>query len=168
MAGTTTGSSSDRTTARAADAGECAEWVADATEADAARLATGATRQTPAGAGRYTGPSADDRAAKQRRIAAVRAAHGGAPLVLTSHEALAWYLDGARTHVSLAGPPVLAVRVDDAGDTLFASANEVDRLVAEELLPEDAARIVPVPWAEPVADAALAAVEAAPALKRHQ
>ncbi len=101
-----------------------------------------------------TGPDAADRAVKQDRLAAVRAAHDGAPLVLTSHEALAWYLDGARTHVSLAGPPVLAVRVDDDGDTLFVAANEVDRLVAEELLPADAARIVPVPWTDPVADAA--------------
>lgn len=109
----------------------------------------GTTDAEPAGA-----PNAADRAVKRQRIAEVRAARGGAPLVLTSHEALAWYLDGARTHVSLAAPPVLAVRIDDPGDSLFVSANEVDRLVAEELLPDDAARVVPVPWTDSVVDAA--------------
>ncbi|MGF6823860.1 Xaa-Pro aminopeptidase [Microbacterium sp. ZKA21] len=100
--------------------------------------------------------STHDREVKQDRLARVRAATGGA-LVLTSHEAVSWYLDGVRTHVSLAGPPVLAVRVEDAGDTLFVAANEADRLIAEELLPVDADRIVRVPWQTPPAEAALAA-----------
>jgi Xaa-Pro aminopeptidase len=102
--------------------------------------------------------SAADRAAKRARLQAVRRDAGGRPLVLSSHEALAWYLEGARTHVSLAGPPVLAVRVDDDGDTLFVSANEADRLIAEELLSEDADRIVRVPWHRSVLDAAGAGV----------
>ncbi|WP_460798980.1 M24 family metallopeptidase [Microbacterium sp. GXF0217] len=75
--------------------------------------------------------------------------------MLTSHEAVSWYLDGVRTHVSLAGPPVLAVRVEDAGDTLFVAANEADRLIAEELLPVDSDRIVRVPWQTPPSEAAL-------------
>lgn len=99
-------------------------------------------------------PSAEDRRIKQERVAAVRGSLGGGPLLLSSHEALAWYLDGVRTHVSLAGPPVLAVRVDDAGDTLYVAANEADRLAREELLPGDAERIVRVPWRMPVAVAA--------------
>ncbi|WP_306817078.1 MULTISPECIES: M24 family metallopeptidase [unclassified Microbacterium] len=107
-------------------------------------------------------PSTPDRERKQQRLARVRADAGGAPLLLTSHEAVSWYLDGVRTHVSLAGPPVLAVRVDEAGDTLFVAANEADRLVAEDLLPADAARVVPVPWQTPPAEAA-AAVGAATA-----
>ncbi|WP_412945951.1 M24 family metallopeptidase [Microbacterium sp. 179-B 1A2 NHS] len=82
--------------------------------------------------------------------------------MLTSHEAIAWYLDGIRTHVSLAGPPVLAVRAADDGDTLYVSANEADRLVAEELLDADAAAIVPVPWQTPPAAAAAAAGPATP------
>ncbi|HWV48125.1 MAG TPA: peptidase M24, partial [Microbacterium sp.] len=98
--------------------------------------------------------STDDREVKQDRLARVRVAAGGS-LVLTSHEAVSWYLDGVRTHVSLAGPPVLAVRVEDAGDTLFVAANEADRLIAEELLPADAERIVRVPWQTPPAEAAL-------------
>lgn len=105
--------------------------------------------------------STDDREVKQDRLARVRAAAGG-PLVLTSHEAVSWYLDGVRTHISLAGPPVLAVRIEDAGDTLFVAANEADRLIAEELLPADAARIVRVDWQTPPAEAALAAGSAAP------
>ncbi|KAA9090030.1 M24 family metallopeptidase [Microbacterium radiodurans] len=74
--------------------------------------------------------------------------------MLSSHEALAWYLEGARTHVSLAGPPVLAVRVDADGDTLFVSANEAPRLIAEELVPGDVERVVAVPWSTPAVAAA--------------
>ncbi|NKF31961.1 peptidase M24, partial [Pseudomonas sp. BGM005] len=40
------------------------------------------------------------------------------------------------------------------GDTLFVADNEADRLIAEELLPSDAARIVRVPWWIPPAVAA--------------
>ncbi|WP_405374100.1 MULTISPECIES: M24 family metallopeptidase [unclassified Microbacterium] len=106
-------------------------------------------------------PSAADRRAKQLRLQTLRESLGADPLLLTSHEAIAWYLDGPRTHVSLAGPPVLAVRAGDDGDRLFVSANEADRLIAEELLPTDADRIVRVPWQQPVA---AAAAEAGPHL----
>lgn len=98
-----------------------------------------------------------DRQEKQRRIEALR----DGPLVLASHEAVSWYLDGIRTHVSLAGPPVLSVRVDDDGDRIFAAENEADRLIAEELLPQDAARVVRVPWVMPPSAAAEAAGAAA-------
>ena len=97
--------------------------------------------------------SATDRIEKRERLARIRHA-AGAPLVLSSHEALSWYLEGVRTHVSLAGPPVLAVRVDDDGDTLYVAANEADRLIAEELLPHDAGRVIRVPWHTPPAVAA--------------
>ncbi|WP_121057857.1 M24 family metallopeptidase [Microbacterium telephonicum] len=80
--------------------------------------------------------------------------------MLTTHEAVSWYLDGVRTHVSLAGPPVAAVRVDDEGDTLYVAANEAERLVAEELLPADSDRLVRVPWQTPPALAATAAGDA--------
>lgn len=88
----------------------------------------------------------EDRIEKQDRLARVRRELGGAALVITSHEAVSWYLEGVRTHVSLAGPPVLAVRAGEDGDVLFVADNEVDRLIAEELLPEDAERVVRVPW----------------------
>ena len=98
-----------------------------------------------------------DRTEKRARLQAVREAAGADALLLTSHEAVSWYLEGVRSHVSLAGPPVAAVRVDAAGDTLFVADNEADRLIAEELLPSDAARVVRVPWLTPPADAAAAA-----------
>ncbi len=108
-------------------------------------------------------PSAADRHVKQRRLGAVREALDAEALLLTSHEAIAWYLDGVRTHVSLAGPPVAAVRVTAAGDELYVAANEVDRLVAEELLDTDAATVIPVPWQAPpalaAADAGVAVAE---------
>ncbi|MFT4260315.1 M24 family metallopeptidase [Microbacterium sp.] len=97
--------------------------------------------------------SYQDRIEKQHRIARVRETVGG-PLLLTSHESIAWYLEGVRTHVSLAGPPVLAVRADADGDTLYIADNEADRLIAEELLPADAERIVRVPWWIPPSAAA--------------
>lgn len=90
--------------------------------------------------------ASEDRIEKQDRLARVRHEAGDEALVLTSHEAVSWYLEGVRTHVSLAGPPVLAVRVEEHGDVLFVSDNEADRLIAEELLPEDADRVVRVPW----------------------
>jgi len=98
-----------------------------------------------------------DRREKQRRVAALRTG----PLLLASHEAVSWYLEGIRSHVSLAGPPVAAVRIDDDGDRIFVAENEADRLVAEELLPSDAVRVVRVPWVVPPADAAAAADAAA-------
>lgn len=114
--------------------------------------------------------SSEDRLEKQDRIARVRHGAGGDPLVLTSHEAVSWYLDGVRTHVSLAGPPVIAVRAEGSGDVLYIADNEVDRLIAEELLPEDATRIVRVPWWTPPAIAAAEAEgvpesQVAPALR---
>ncbi|KQQ65424.1 peptidase M24 [Microbacterium sp. Leaf320] len=84
----------------------------------------------------------------------MRREFGGAALVLESHEAVSWYLEGVRTHVSLAGPPVLAVRAEKGGDVLYVADNEADRMIAEELLPQDAERIIRVPWWIPPAVAA--------------
>lgn len=107
-------------------------------------------------------PPAADRIVKQSRLAEIRASIGADALLLTSHEALAWYLDGVRTHVSLAGPPVLAVVAADDGDTIFVADNEADRLAAEELLPADSERVVRVEWQTPPAAAAAAAGHAVP------
>lgn len=97
-----------------------------------------------------------EREVKQRRLAAVRHEAGASALVLSSHEAVSWYLGGVRTHVSLAGPAVLAVRAADAGDVLFVAANEADRLIAEELAAVDVERVVRVPWHRSVVAAARA------------
>ena len=72
-------------------------------------------RESVSSPGEPMTPSAADRRAKQLRLQTLRESLGAGPLLLTSHEAIAWYLDGPRPHVSLAGPPVLAVR---AGATL--------------------------------------------------
>ncbi|WP_431074351.1 M24 family metallopeptidase [Microbacterium phyllosphaerae] len=114
--------------------------------------------------------ASEDRIEKQDRVARVRRELGGAALVLASHEAVSWYLEGVRTHVSLAGPPVLAVRAEEGGDVLYVADNEADRMIAEELLPEDAERIVRVPWWIPPAvaaaeDEAVPESQAAPQLR---
>ncbi|WP_394550751.1 M24 family metallopeptidase [Agromyces sp. MMS24-JH15] len=96
------------------------------------------------------GPSEADRAAKRERILDLLDRRGAESLVLRSHGALAWYLDGARTHVSLAGDPVVAVVVRRDGDEVRVFDNEADRLIAEEFAPADAQRVVRVPWHEPL------------------
>lgn len=96
------------------------------------------------------GPSAPDRAVKRQRLLAVLDAHGADSLVLRSHTALAWYLDGARTHVSLAGDPIVAVVVSRDGDEVRVFGNEADRMIEEELGEADAASVTRVPWHEPL------------------
>ncbi|MGN8027449.1 M24 family metallopeptidase [Microbacterium sp. 22242] len=101
-------------------------------------------------------PSSHSRAEKKRRLRALLARTGAMSLVLSSHEAVSWYLDGVRTHVSLAGPPVAAVRVSPEEDRILVATNEAERLIAEELLPQDRAYVVRVPWDLAPAQAALA------------
>nr|WP_179549530.1 M24 family metallopeptidase [Herbiconiux flava] len=77
--------------------------------------------------------------------------------MLSSHAAVTWYLDGARTHVSLMGDPVAAVMVRPGGDEIRVFENEAERMLAEELHPDDAAHVTRVPWHEPLLPAGLAA-----------
>lgn len=81
----------------------------------------------------FSAPNAADRIVKRDRVLAILAAHGGRRVALTSQAAVSWYLDGSRTHVSLAGDPILAVLVDESGDTVVTSRSERARLEAEEL-----------------------------------
>ena len=88
--------------------------------------------------GRDRTPEPRALARRSRRQAATRLLdlldrRGADSIVLRSHTAVAWYLDGARTHVSLAGDPVAAVVVRPDGDELRVFDNEADRLLAEEL-----------------------------------
>nr|WP_228509215.1 peptidase M24 [Herbiconiux sp. VKM Ac-1786] len=80
---------------------------------------------------------------------------GAEGLVLSSHAAVTWYLDGARTHVSLMGDPVAAVVVRPGGDEIRLFENEAERMLAEELHPDDAAQVTRVPWHEPLLPAGL-------------
>ncbi|MBA8817233.1 Xaa-Pro aminopeptidase [Microbacterium halimionae] len=95
--------------------------------------------------------SAADRATKQQRMTQLLINADADAVLLTSHEAVSWYLEGARTHVSLAGPPVIAVRAARDGDEIFVAANEAERLAEEELLAPDAESLVRVSWDQAVA-----------------
>jgi len=104
-------------------------------------------------------PSTADRAVKHARLAEVLDHHGAESIVLRSHTALAWYLDGARTHVSLAGDPIVCVVATRQGAELRVFENEADRMLAEEL--GDVGDLVDlvvtrVPWRERLAPAGIA------------
>ncbi|WP_248758791.1 Xaa-Pro peptidase family protein [Pseudarthrobacter sp. SSS035] len=100
---------------------------------------------TFAGQGRRTPPaSTADRAIKRRRVLDILDAKGQDSLLLTTHTSLAWYLDGSRVHISLAGDPIAALLVDRDGDHLVTFNNEAGRVAAEEL-PAGVA-LHAVPW----------------------
>lgn len=108
-------------------------------------------------------PAASDRARKRERVLELLERRGADSIVLRSHTAVAWYLDGARTHVSLAGDPVAAVVVSHAGDELRVFDNEADRLLDEELGEASDFDLVRVPWHDELAPAGIAALEEAAA-----
>ncbi|WP_438854249.1 M24 family metallopeptidase [Agromyces sp. M3QZ16-3] len=91
-----------------------------------------------------------DRAPKRARVLELLDRHGASAVVLRSHASVAWILDGARTHVSLAGDPVAAVVVRRTGTEVHVFANEVDRLLAEELGDASDLEVVRVAWHEPL------------------
>lgn len=95
--------------------------------------------------------SAADLATKRERVLGILAAHPADRIALTSHGAVSWYLDGARTHVSLAGDPVLAVLVGADGDTVITTGSERARLEAEEL--SVGIRVREVDWQAPLSSA---------------
>ncbi|MDQ5862891.1 MAG: M24 family metallopeptidase [Actinomycetota bacterium] len=100
---------------------------------------------TLADQGRRTPPaSAADRAIKRRRVLDILDAKGQDSLLLTTHTALAWYLDGSRVHISLAGDPIAALLVDRDGDHLVTFNNEAGRIAAEEL--PGGVSLHTVPW----------------------
>ncbi|UZX05590.1 peptidase M24 [Arthrobacter sp. CDRTa11] len=80
-----------------------------------------------------TPASAEDRAIKRRRVLDILDSAGRDSLLLTSHTALTWYLDGSRVHISLAGDPIAALLVDRESDHLVTFNNEAGRIAAEEL-----------------------------------
>jgi Xaa-Pro aminopeptidase len=106
-------------------------------------------------------PVSGDRGAKRERVLRLLDARGADSLVLRSHGAVAWYLDGARTHVSLAGDPVVAVVVDRSGDEIRVFQNEADRLRAEELGADDLGSVHEISWHEPLIPAGLTTLDEA-------
>lgn len=83
--------------------------------------------------GNNSAVSAADRAVKRARVLDILSAAGRESVLLTSHTAVSWYLDGGRVGISLAGEPIAAVLVTGSGDHLVTFNNEAPRLVAEEL-----------------------------------
>lgn len=108
-------------------------------------------------------PVATDRAAKHERVLALLERRGADSIVLRSHTAVAWYLDGARTHVSVAGDPIAAVVVRRGGDELRVFDNEADRMLDEELGEASGLEVVRVPWHHELAPAGIAALDEADA-----
>jgi Xaa-Pro aminopeptidase len=92
-----------------------------------------------------------DRDAKRQRVLDILDAKGHDALLLTSHTALTWYLDGSRMHISLAGDPVAALLVDRTGEHLITFNNEAERLAAEEL--PTGVELHTVPWHGQLTDA---------------
>ncbi|WP_235940901.1 M24 family metallopeptidase [Paramicrobacterium fandaimingii] len=89
-----------------------------------------------------------DRTRKQNAVRELLESHRAESVLLTSAAAVNWYLDGARTHVSLAADPIVAVAVDREHDTVLITSNEHERLVLEEL-PTDV-NVVDRTWFEPL------------------
>ncbi|MCH6469092.1 M24 family metallopeptidase [Sinomonas terrae] len=114
---------------------------------------TSNVRLSPAEApGATSEEHADEHAEKRLRVLALLDAEGFDAVALTSPAALAWYLEGARTHVSLAAPPIVAAVVSRGEDRVHVTSNEAHRLVGEEL--PAWAHIVEHPWHASVVAAA--------------
>ncbi|MBT2518381.1 hypothetical protein J7E29_13120 [Streptomyces sp. ISL-90] len=112
----------------------------------------------PSASSASSAPSAADRGVKRERMLRLLERRGADSIVLRSHAAVTWYLDGARTHVSLAGDPIAAVVVRHGGDELRVFANEADRLLDEELGAIGDLDLIRVPWHDALAPAGLAAL----------
>jgi len=132
----------------ATDAADATPPVRSASETAASGTAASETAasETAASGTRALETSVADRAVKRARLLDLLDRRDAASIVLRSHTAVSWYLNGARTHVSLAGDPVAAVVVRRDGDELRVFANEADRLLAEELVSTDRLDVVRVPW----------------------
>lgn len=102
-----------------------------------------------------------DRPVKRERLLALLDRRGADSIVLRSHTAVAWYLDGARTHVSFAADAVAAVVVHRSRDRdeLRVFANEADRLLAEELGEASDLDLVRVPWHDELTPTGIASID---------
>ena len=113
----------------------------------------------PPGTGNRTAPaSTADRAIKRGRVLDILDAEGKDAVLLTTHTALTWYLDGSRVHISLAGDPIAALLVDREGDHLVTFNNEAGRIAAEEL--PAGVSVHSVPWYGNLHEAAAAVGQA--------
>ncbi|RBP61976.1 metallopeptidase family M24 [Brevibacterium sanguinis] len=95
-------------------------------------------------------------ATKHERLVAILDERALDALLLTTAGSVSWLLAGARTTVDAASGPVFQALVTRTGIHLGISANEVNRILAEEV-PESLAHdgfvtVHPVPWHEPVGE----------------
>ncbi|NRG43040.1 M24 family metallopeptidase [Rathayibacter sp. VKM Ac-2835] len=93
----------------------------------------------------------EEHAIKREKVLAILDDKGHDALLLRSAAAVNWYLEGARTHVSLAADPVVAIRITREHDEILATDNEIERLRAEEL--PSGAIVVTRAWHEPLMSA---------------
>lgn len=142
-----------------------AEGTSTAAASAAGASAPGASASGASASGVSTATAApSDRAAKRDRMLHLLDRRRVDSIVLRSHAAVSWYLEGARTHVSLAADPVVAVVVRRDGDEVRVFANEADRMLDEELGPALGAAvgdfaITRIPWHDELAPAELAAID---------
>lgn len=83
---------------------------------------------------------------KHNQVRTILAEAGVDGVVLESPTTLSWMLCGARTHISLAAPPIAKALVTADSVTVFTTNNESARLVAEEL--PASVEVVSRPWFE--------------------
>lgn len=138
--------------------------AASATSAVSPAGAASVTAATTATATATAATALRDRAEKRVRMLDVLDRRRVDSIVLRSHGAVSWYLEGVRTHVSLAADPVVAVVVRRDGDEIRVFANEADRMLDEELGPALGAALgdfafARVPWQDELAPAELAAID---------
>jgi len=85
---------------------------------------------------------------KHTQLMAIIRARGAQAVLLSTPASLAWLLDGARTHVSLAAPPVARVLVHAEGCELATSISEAQRLQDEELNDQSPVNLHVTKWYE--------------------
>jgi Metallopeptidase family M24 len=98
-------------------------------------------------------PDAADRAIKRARVRAILDERNVETVLLVSQPAVSWYLDGARTHVGIAAPPIVQIEAGGARDIVYVTSNESARLGLEELPADVEVRVRP--WFADVETAAV-------------
>jgi Xaa-Pro aminopeptidase len=101
-------------------------------------------------------------AAKVDRVREILTERDLTEVTLTSRESLAWLLCGARVTVPTNGDPVLSARITGDEVTFHVYANEVERLLGEELAGLGELEVVAQPWHEPLPGAGGEAALAGP------
>ena len=96
--------------------------------------------------------AAIEHATKHAQLIELLQAHGAQAIMLSTPASLAWFLGGARTHVSLAAAPIARVLVHADGCELATSVSEAQRLQNEELNVLDQINIHVTGWYESLDD----------------